>query len=411
MAENYNFAVTMPSLKFTEFTPTQYKLDYADPKIPIQSMEKLAALEEKAYSTYTPVAQAYNKIRPYLNEAEYKWLDAKEKEVNDSIQAMIDAGNTESAAKYSRQAAIDFIRDKELQNKMQYEDSRNKFLTGLKSRNDINKDTQRAAILANTYNYTGSTEYIPKFDPESSVSVSDVAHRVNALVPEYSESKRTGGTNTVLVDDKGKPVSNPNDAFYKRGSVSSSNLDSWNEKDKDRLVRMFKNIIRSDSKINAGLKQQFDVSTILYKDAIKQLENTNLSEEDRKQWEAERDRHLSEITNDDGIIIDNYDKWIDTRVIPIIEDLHYKRKSTGRETSNIYSDDWIASTSAMREDKYNDEDDEDTSVTSNIVEKTYDFAGDWNKTKSWREAYSDINEQLTGKTQGNAAADASLFKN
>lgn len=418
MANEYQFAIPKMSLKFAEFNPAQYKPETADPRILPHSMELWKASNQAANNGLSAISQTMNKLRPFLNPQEYAWYDKLSDDAINRIQDEIQFGNLGSATAFAQEEAIKILNNRELQDKVAYQDAREKELTRIKNRADINDDAKKAAQLLNPYNFNGNPVYKLNFDPSASMGVDEIARRIAAVTPEYSKTTGNTTTNNISLDKEGNITDDVNKIYYKKGASSIGGTHTYQTKEAERLEKNFWNTINGNSQIGAAIQQNYQVAKILYEDAYKRMNDESLSEFDREQAAVEYYRHRHEITDKDGLVIKNLEDYINKKVLPLVKAQAYRNTSNITKNETSIDDDIYTKNRGKVDEEVLTIEDVEEPETSNPVERDYNSTSYATTLPNYQDAVQSVldpirnflGSQQTVNNHNEATNDASLFE-
>lgn len=378
MADIPTMSLKVAPMQFATFTPTQYTTQIADPTLLSKSLLMQENREKEANQHIDAIDTALAGIRSNLNVAEHDWLDNKANEIRKKIDDQIALGNYQSAIRIAQQSARDLKRDTDLQNKMKvnqlYEQERNNaFSSG------IDPLTQKYWDYRNKYSYNGTANWKPSWTPVKDVSLANLQGLAAQLTVEDVKSITTGRERhtEILIDSEGNETKDLSQAV----GVRQTNHNEWNNsntshtKSKEDIEKTFRALL-ADSNVKTALGQKFDVSLWAYKDYDAKSKDISLSETDRAYAAEEARRLKSELVDENGILISDYDTWINKKVIPMFKNMEYYNtaKTTQSNTGvNYGSGLFTLNTQRMNNKDTNVPEAEDAEVegTSGIFKRKY----------------------------------------
>lgn len=335
MADIPSMSLKVAPLQFATFTPTQYTPQAPDSTLLAKSLLMQENREKESNQNMDAIDTALAGIRSNLNVAEHDWLDNKANEIRTKIDDQIALGNYQSAIRIAQQSARDLKRDTDLQNKMKvnqlYEQERNNaFSSG------IDPLTKKYWDYRNTYSYNGTADWKPSWTPVKDISLSNLQALAAQLTAEDAQSISSGTSNTneILIDSDGNQTTDLSQAVGVRqtNSSSSSSSKSYHKKSKEDIEKTFRALL-ADSNVKTALGQKFDVSLWAYKDYDAKSKDMSLSETDRAYAAEEARRLKSELVDENGILISDYDTWVNKKVIPMFKNMEYYNTAKSTQSS------------------------------------------------------------------------------
>lgn len=335
MADIPSMSLKVAPLQFATFTPTQYTAQSPDATLLSKSLLTQEAREKEASQSIDAIDTALAGIRSGLNVAEHDWLDTKANEIRTKIDDQIALGNYQSAIRIAQQSARDLKRDTDLQNKIKvnqlYEQERNNaFSSG------IDPLTKKYWDYRNQYSYNGTADWKPSWTPVKDISLSNLQGLAAQLTAEdvKSVSKGGGSSSEILIDSDGNQTTDLSQAVGVRQTNSSSwsRSNSSHTKSKEDIEKTFRALL-ADSNVSTALGQKFDVSLWAYNDYVTRSEDMSLSEKDRQYAVEEARRLKSELVDENGILITDYDDWVNKKVIPMFKNMEYYNTATSNQST------------------------------------------------------------------------------
>lgn len=335
MADIPSMSLKVAPLQFATFTPTQYTAQSPDATLLSKSLLTQEAREKEASQSMDAIDTALAGIRSGLNVAEHDWLDTKANEIRTEIDDQIALGNYQSAIRIAQQSARDLKRDTDLQNKMEvnklYNQERNRIRAS-----GIDALTQRYWDYRNQYSYNGTADWIPSWTPVKDVSLANLQGLAGQLTAEDVKSitKGENSNNEVLIDSNGNETNDLSKAI----GVRQTNTKNWSRtnsshiKSKEDIEKTFRALL-ADSNISTALGQKFDVSLWAYQDYDARSKDMSLSERDRTYAAEEAKRLKDELTDENGILITDYNSWIEKKVIPMFKNMEYYNTANSEQNT------------------------------------------------------------------------------
>lgn len=336
MADIPSMSLKVAPLQFATFTPTQYTSQASDSTLLAKSLLAQESREKEANQTMDAIDATLAGIRNNLNVAEHNWLDNKAGEIRNAIDTQISLGNYQSAIRIAQQSARDLNRDTDLQNKRKvnqlYEQERNRIQSL-----GVDTLTQKYWDYRNPYSYNGTADWKPSWTPVKDVSLANLQGLATQLTAEDVKSISSGSATKshILIDEKGNDTTDLSQAVgIKQTNVSSSKSSrTIHKKSKEDIEETFRALL-VDSNVSTALGQKFDVTLWAYDDYVAKSNDTSLSEQDREYAAKEAERLKSELTDDNGLIIRDYNTWIEKKVIPMFKNMEYYNTATSSEKTS-----------------------------------------------------------------------------
>ena len=338
MANITTMSLKAAPLQFATFTPTQYTPQVADSTLLAKSLTQQEVREKEARDSLSRIDGATNELRARLNAADYDWFSNTIDEKQKAIDEQIDLGNFQTAIRLSRDFARDITRDKELQNRVLANQSYEKEKQKITSMS-IDPLTKRRWEAENKYSYNGTSEWTASWTPVNDISLSSLQSLAAQMTAEdaHSSSTQSSSSSEVLLDENNKVTSDPTKAVSSKSSSSSSSKSySSHTKSTEDITKTFRNLL-ADSNISLALVQKFDNTVWGYNDALQRSTDTSLSEEERRKAALEANALKKQITDSNGIIINDYDTWLTEKVIPMFSNMSYHNTASSSGSSSGYS--------------------------------------------------------------------------
>lgn len=331
--------ITTMSLKeapfqFATFNPVEYVSTYKPETTNYSLLSHAYQLQEnrekEANDKMTKIDATLNQLREELNVSDHSWLSGKSKEIQDRIDTQIALGNYQSAIRIANEEAKGILRDEELNNRR----SANRVYEKEKQRVEsmsIDPLTKRRWLAENKYSYDGTATWKPLWTPVNDISIASLQSMAFQMTPEDATSSSTefSSSKETWYDDEGKVTTDPS-KVSKSKTVSSSGGKSYSshKKSKEAMETTFRRLL-ADSNISLALLQKHSTYVWAYNYLDKRRTDMSLSEEERKIAEAEFNVLAKEITDENGMIIDDYNNWIDSKVIPMFANMEYHNTASG----------------------------------------------------------------------------------
>lgn len=346
-------------MQFATFTPTQYTPQTSDPTLLSKSLAAQEARQKEANQYLAVIDATLAENRKSLNKADYDWLADQTEALRSKIDEQYQLGNWQSVIRLSQQAARDLARNTELQDRIKaneiFTTERDKIQNG-----NYSKYTKRRWDAINNYNFNGTADWKPTFNPVPDISIADIWHSAVSKTPVRSTSSSgstTSDRNTFL-DSSGNIISNPTETVtdsqgntntkvadgiigqYSNTTTSTSGSKTVQEKREQDIVNVFYDMLK-DSNVRGALRQEYDNMLWLYDEANAILNDPNSTEQDKKQAEIDLDTAKSSLSNKDGFIYAGTDKdfnaWLEAQARQYAKDSSYKHISTSGSSSTTTS--------------------------------------------------------------------------
>lgn len=372
MADIPTMSLKVAPMQFAAFTPMQYTPQTADPTLLSRSMAAQEARQEQANQYLLAIDTTLAEKRKSLNKADYDWLAQKAEKIRAEADRQSELGNWQSAIRYARQAARDLARDTELEDRITANEiftaERNKIQSG-----NYSPYTKRRWDAINQYNFNGTADWQPIFNPTTDMTVADVWNISVDRTPVRSETSswsKTWNTHTFL-DNNGNLVNDITEQYtdengntntrvadgiigtYSTTETTKKGSDSTQEKTESDIIAVFNDMLK-DPSIRGALRQEFDNMVWLYDQANSVINNPNATEEELKQARADLDVAKSSLSNKDGFMYvgkdEDFDAWVNAQAAQYAKDSAYKHTTTDNTSSVIssYNNSSLAAVAANR---------------------------------------------------------------
>ncbi|AXF52165.1 MAG: hypothetical protein [crAssphage sp. isolate ctcc615] len=336
MADIPTMSLKTAPIQYAAFTPTQYTAQTADPTLLARSLQLQEAREKEANQNMDIIDTALGEIRNRLNVAEHDWLSDKANNIRKKIDDQIALGNYQSAIRIAQQEARDLKRDEDLQNKVTvnrlYQQERQK----VQSMN-IDTLTKRRWDALNKYSYNGTADWKADWTPVADINLSNLQNLAAQMTAADAKSKswQKSGSNEILIDENGKETTDLTKAvgIQQKTSTGRGGSNSFNMKTKEDMESTLRALLE-DSNVNLSLAQKYDTTYWGYEDALTRSEDISLSETERRQAALDANRLKKQITDKNGIIIKDYDDWVNKKVITMFENMEYNHTTESTSESD-----------------------------------------------------------------------------
>lgn len=373
--------ITTMSLKevpfqFGTFTPAEYTSTYKPETVNYgllrQSYQLQEDREKEARNNLTKIDATLNQLRGELNVEHHNWLSEKSKEIQNRIDTQIALGNYQSAIRIADEAAKGILRDEELNNRRESSKAYEKELQRVRSMS-LDPLTKRRWDAINKYSYDGTAEWKPVWEVVNDISIASLQNMAAQMTPEDAQATSTefSSSKQIWYDDEGNVTTDPKKVSKSKTTSSSGGKSySSHKKSKEAMETTFRRLL-ADSNISLALLQKYSTLVWAYNDLDKRRQDMSLSEEERKTAEAEFNVLANEITDENGLIIDDYDKWINSKVIPMFASMEYHNTTSSSSSGSGVSYELFRTN--PNSSNYTDVT-EDVSVEGSPVKKQYNIS-------------------------------------
>ena len=342
-------------LQYTAFTPEEFISQTADPTLLSKSMKEQEQREKEANAYFAAINDTLEKKRLGLNTADYGWMAELADNTRKDVEKQLELGNWQSAIRLARKAANDLSKNTELADRIKaneiYTAERNKIQSG--SYSDLTK--LRWDDL-NKYEFKGTANWTPDFNPVNDVSVADIwAMAVSKTPPRStsSSSKRTSNSHNY-VNAKGEIINNATErntnsdgtqvaqvadgviGTYSTTQVTKGGGRSVQSKNASDIMKIFNDLLK-DGNVRASLKQQYNNYLWLLDHAKAIKDDPYASATAKKQAEEDIDRAKNALSNKDGFVYagddEDFDAWVQAQAAQYAQDSAYTHTSTSSESS------------------------------------------------------------------------------
>ena len=355
MADIPTMSLKVVPMQFSTFTPVKYTPKTADPTLLAQSMAAQEARQKEANQYLLAIDTTLNEKRKLLNKADYDWMAQQADIIRAEVDKQLELGNWQSAIYAAQKAARDLTRNTELEDRIKanevYTTERNKIQSG-----NYSKYTKRRWDAINQYEFNGTADWTPTFQPETDMSVADVWNIAVSRTPTRSKtsfSSKTSNSSTFLdnngnviknitekqTDDQGNTNTIVADGIvgtYSTTTTTKGGSTSVQEKRKSDIIAIFNDMLKDDN-IRGALRQEYDNMLWLYDQANSIINNPNATAEELKQARADLDVATSSLSNKDGFIYvgkdEDFNAWVKAQAAQYAKDSAYRHTDTRSNSS------------------------------------------------------------------------------
>ena len=355
MADIPTMSLKVAPMQFAAFTPMQYTPQTADPTLLSRSMAAQEARQEKANQYLLAIDTTLAEKRKSLNKADYDWLAQQAENARAEVDKQLELGNWQSAIRVAQQSARDLTRNTELEDRIRaneiYTTERNKIQSG-----NYSTYTKRRWDAINQYEFNGTADWTPTFQPVTDMSIADVWNIAVSRTPTRSKtsySSKTSNSSTFLdnngnviknitekhTDDQGNTNTIVADGIvgtYSTTTTTKGGSTSVQEKRESDIIAIFNDMLK-DGNIRSALRQEFDNMIWLYDQANSIINNPNATAEELKQAKADLDVATSSLSNKDGFIYvgkdEDFNAWVKAQAAQYAKDSAYRHTDTRSNSS------------------------------------------------------------------------------
>ena len=355
MADIPTMSLKVVPMQFSTFTPVKYTPKTADPTLLAQSMAAQEARQKEANQYLLAIDTTLNEKRKLLNKADYDWMAQQADIIRAEVDKQLELGNWQSAIYAAQKAARDLTRNTELEDRIKanevYTTERNKIQSG-----NYSKYTKRRWDAINQYEFNGTADWTPTFQPVTDMSVADVWNIAVSRTPTRSKtsfSSKTSNSSTFLdnngnviknitekqTDDQGNTNTIVADGIvgtYSTTTTTKGGSTSVQEKRKSDIIAIFNDMLKDDN-IRGALRQEYDNMLWLYDQANSIINNPNATAEELKQARADLDVATSSLSNKDGFIYvgkdEDFNAWVKAQAAQYAKDSAYRHTDTRSNSS------------------------------------------------------------------------------
>lgn len=355
MANIPTMSLKVVPMQFSTFTPVQYTPKTADPTLLAQSMAAQEARQKEANQYLLAIDTTLNEKRKLLNKADYDWMAQQADIIRAEVDKQLELGNWQSAIYAAQKAARDLNRNTELEDRIKanevYTTKRNEIQSG-----NYSKYTKRRWDAINTYQFNGTADWTPTFQPVPDMSVADIWNIAVNRTPtrsKSSSSSKTSNSSTFLdnngniiknitekqTDDQGNTNTIVADGIvgtYSTTTTTKGGSTSVQEKRKSDIIAIFNDMLKDDN-IRGALRQEYENMLWLYDQANSIINNPNATAEELKQARADLDVATSSLSNKDGFIYvgkdEDFNAWVKAQAAQYAKDSAYRHTATSSNSS------------------------------------------------------------------------------
>ena len=346
MADIPTMSLKAAPIQYSAFTPVQYTPQIADSTLLAKSMAAQEARQKEANQYLLAIDTTLNEKRKLLNKADYDWMAQQADTIRAEVDKQLELGNWQSAIRIAQKSARDLTRNTELEDRIKanevYTTERNKIQSG-----NYSKYTKRRWDAINQYQFNGTADWTPTFQPVTDMSVADVWNIAVNRTPTRSKtsySSKTSNSSTFLdnngniiknitekhTDDQGNTNTIVADGIvgtYSTTTTTKGGSTSGQVKRKSDIVAIFNDMLKDDN-IRSALRQEYDNMLWLYDQANSIINNPNATAEELKQARADLDVATSSLSNKDGFIYvgkdEDFNAWVKAQAAQYAKDSEYR---------------------------------------------------------------------------------------
>lgn len=321
----------LPNITFTPtvFKPLVFTPTPIDNSIFYKSLEKAKQLETTAISTDTELDKSITGFRSALEQEDRDWLNEQTKKIQSDLDFHINHGNYGTAMKLAQQAAHDLSNNQELQDRLASSTAYKNYITKVNNSN-VSEITKARFRDETKYSYKGADYYNNLSLPVAYQNTTQFVDLIQKNTSTKYNQISTSGlqyTNPTIYDwsDPNRDSNVPNYT----GSSRSSNVQELSYND---LVETYE-LMMKDPQYTVALRQEFLDSLWAYKKAQQMLDDPNITEAERRTYEAQKATYteFANMTQDENGIRyteSDFKRWADNKYKPLLEQRAYKHKST-----------------------------------------------------------------------------------
>ena len=355
MADIPTMSLKVVPMQFSTFTPVKYTPKTADPTLLAQSMAAQEARQKEANQYLLAIDTTLSEKRKLLNKADYDWMAQQADIIRAEVDKQLELGNWQSAIYAAQKAARDLNRNTELEDRIKanevYTTERNKIQSG-----NYSKYTKRRWDAINQYEFNGTADWTPTFQPVTDMSIADVWNIAVSRTPTRSKSSSSSKTSnsSTFLDNNGNVIKNITEkqtddqgntntivadgivGTYSTTTTTKGGSTSVQEKRKSDIIAIFNDMLKDDN-IRSALRQEYDNMLWLYDQANSIINNPNATAEELKQAKADLDVATSSLSNKDGFIYvgkdEDFNAWVKAQAAQYAKDSAYRHTDTRSNSS------------------------------------------------------------------------------
>ena len=320
----------------------------SDMNILARSLAQAEERHDKAIEKQTAIDIALGDIENELNAAEIPWFNEYKQNIQQQIKNELDNGNPGGAIRVAIKAAGNIKSDTALKGRIKANKDYLKKLESVKNDNSIESVTKQRFEAQNLYNYKdikddagniiGGTEWKPSWTPVKHYAVNEIQRLAAQMTPEESyvyENTKSGSTLGTL---DGKKVNNLSDAELVLGQGSRSKYEQYQRKTEKNLRAVVEKLLKEHPEYKASLVQDYEDAKWLYMEADKKSRDESLSEEERQDQANKAKVYFEAISDGNGNMIYDPNKYIEQTVFPMMKDMAYNNTVTKTNKGFHYSE-------------------------------------------------------------------------
>lgn len=265
-----------------------------------QGWEAREARQDKAIQQQTAIDVALGKIQEQLNPNELEWFDDYKDNINNQIQTQINEGNYTTAIRTATSLAGKVAKDKDVLGRIKQQEYFKTAQDKVVNDKTLSDDTKEWWVTNHQYNYnptlgaqevtdlpTGPTDYIAL-----------AAKAIQLAAPEQ------GSQGTV-------DITNQTHSSY-----------SWSRLSADKIKEVFNSVLASTPGARQSIMQDKAVDKYTLAKLAKELQDTNLSESERKEKQERLNILSNRLKNDNGTWLSD-DEYMAKRIEPTLYNAAY----------------------------------------------------------------------------------------
>lgn len=315
-----------------------------------QAINKIDERREKAIQYRNSIKSAIANVK--LDKSEDGWKYDFAKKLDDRITAASMFGDLSQAYEVALQTAGDAASSVELLGRQRAYEKREKELSDIKARNDLDALTKLRWEDENKYYYNdeydnegnviGGSEWKTSFDPVSDINIAQYQALAAQMTAERSGGSSSTTTNQTLVDSNGNETKDFNQAADIKMTTTSGGGKTWNAKYEQEMIDTWNTLTTQDPNLVVALKQKYDTFIWAVNNAKSKMDDVTLSNQEREKARADAEYYESKLKDDNGFVYDNPDDWSKQVIIPQFRRMAYNNVTTNSVNSTQYNENFFA---------------------------------------------------------------------
>lgn len=315
-----------------------------------QAVNKIDERREKALQQRNAIKATIGNLK--LNEAEDKWKSDYIQNIEDRIASSAMFGDMSQTYETAVNVAGDVASDPALKGRVEANEKREKELTVINQRNDLDPLTKQRWEDENKYYYEdkkdengkiiGGSVWTPKFNPVADINIPQYEALAASMVAERSGGSSSQKTRQTLLDKEGNVTTDFNKADDVKLTKTTGGGSTYHKKQETELIDTWNRLIAQDSNLTVALKQKYDTYIWAVNREREKSNNPELSPEERATAKANADFYESKLKDKNGFVYTDVDAWSKATIIPQFKHMAYNNVQSNSVNSETFNESFFA---------------------------------------------------------------------